>query len=188
MISTFSEDIAPTLSEQDFLRSQLVVTEIDYRAAILLLVDAAQGDTSSSRAAAQVILSLYNGYEYHVDLTDLGALDYKALQAALIAIRGRIFVAVEPQELIDNGREIFERLAQQWPDLHVNSRNPHVVGFRLRKEFTESAIKEAIRSLKRSKKRVTKVEVSRLVGISREHVSKCYGHLFPSKKSAASPA
>jgi hypothetical protein len=174
-------DIVAAIKEQEFLHSQLSVTEIDYRAAVLLLVGVAQNDTSNARVAAQVLLSLYNGYEYHVDLTDLGLLDYKILQAALIAIRGRIFVSVEPHEIIEDGQAIFKRLAQQWTTLHVDNRNPHVVGFRLRKEVTESAIKEAIQSLKKTGKKVTKVEVARLVGISREHVSKSYGYLFPKK-------
>lgn len=49
---------------------------------------------------------------------------------------------------------------------------------RHRREQSESAIKEAIYSLKRMKKKVTKVEVSRMTGISREHITRHYGHLF----------
>lgn len=49
---------------------------------------------------------------------------------------------------------------------------------RHRREQSESAIKEAIYSLKRMKKKVTKVEVSRMTGISREHVTRYYGYLF----------
>lgn len=175
------DEIVASIKEQEFLQSHLSVTEIDYRDAVLLLLSVAQNDTSNARVAAQVLLSLYNGYEYHVDLTDLGLLDYKILQAALIAIRGRIFVSIEPHQIIEDGQAIFKRLAQQWTTLHVDSRNPHIVGFRLRREVTESAIKEAIQSLKKLDKRVTKVEVARLVGITREHVTKSYGHLFPKK-------
>ena len=47
-----------------------------------------------------------------------------------------------------------------------------------RREKSESAIKEAIYSLKRMKKKVTKVEVSRMTGISREHITRHYGYLF----------
>lgn len=49
---------------------------------------------------------------------------------------------------------------------------------RHRREQSESAIKEAIYSLKRMKKKVTKVEVARMTGISREHITRDYGHLF----------
>ncbi|CDL86683.1 DNA adenine methylase [Xenorhabdus cabanillasii] len=49
---------------------------------------------------------------------------------------------------------------------------------RHRREQSESVIKEAIYSLKRMKKKVTKVGVSRMTGISREHITRHYGHLF----------
>lgn len=100
----------------------LSVTEIDYRDSVQQLLAVALTDTSSARAAAQILLSLYNGNEYHVDLSDLGILDYTNLQAALIAIRGRIFVSKEPHELIENGCNLFATLAEVWSHLHVKKR------------------------------------------------------------------
>lgn len=116
------ESVIAAIQEESFLHSQLSVTESDYRDAVLRLVTVAQTDTSNARAAAQVLLSLYNGYEYHVDLTDLGVLDYINLQAALIAIRGRIFVSKEPHEVIENGTRIFAVLVDEWSNLHVSNR------------------------------------------------------------------
>lgn len=116
------ESVIAAMQEDSFLHSQLSVAETDYRDAVLLLVSVAQTDTSNARAAAQVLLSLYNGYEYHVDLTDLGVLDYINLQAALIAIRGRIFVSKEPHDVIENGKKIFAVLADEWAHLHVSKR------------------------------------------------------------------
>lgn len=49
---------------------------------------------------------------------------------------------------------------------------------RQRKEQSETAISEAIYSLKRMKKKVTKVSVARMTGISREHIGRYYAHLF----------
>lgn len=49
---------------------------------------------------------------------------------------------------------------------------------RYRREQSESAIREAISSLRRMKQRVTQVEVARMTGISREHLSRYYRHLF----------
>ncbi len=49
---------------------------------------------------------------------------------------------------------------------------------RQRKEQSEIAIKEAIYSLKRMKKKVTKVAVARMTGISREHITRYYSDLF----------
>lgn len=110
------------LQEEQFLRSQLSVTEVDYEEAVLILVDIAQTDTGGAMVAAQVLLSLYNGSNWHVDLTDLAGLDYKILSAALIAIRGRIFVAEEPHNVIANGKQIFSNLEKQWQHLHVKNR------------------------------------------------------------------
>lgn len=49
---------------------------------------------------------------------------------------------------------------------------------RQRREQSEVAIKEAIYSLKRMKKKVSKVAVSRMTGISREHITRYYASLF----------
>lgn len=49
---------------------------------------------------------------------------------------------------------------------------------RHRREQSEKAITEAIRSLKRMKKKVTKVAVARMTGISREHITRYYADLF----------
>jgi DNA adenine methylase len=49
---------------------------------------------------------------------------------------------------------------------------------RLRVAESESQIKEALRSLKRMKRRVTKTEVTRMTGISRGHLSRRYDYLF----------
>lgn len=49
---------------------------------------------------------------------------------------------------------------------------------RHRKEQSTEAIKEAIYSLKRMKKKVTKVAVARMTGISREHITRYYSELF----------
>jgi GAF domain-containing protein len=117
-----AERIAQAMQEEAFLRSQVAVTHKDYGDAVAHLVGLAQRDTSGSRAAAQVLLSLYNGYNWHVDLVDLGVLDYQYLQSALIAIRGRMTVHEEPHNMIDNGRDIFLALEKDWQHLHVTQR------------------------------------------------------------------
>lgn len=114
--------IQERLKEDEFKRSQLIVTERDYQEAVNLLVKVANTDTSNAMVAAQVLLSLYNGYNWHVDLCDLGYLDYDNLQAALICIRGRILLSIEPHEVIDNGKQIFSELENEWQHLHVRNR------------------------------------------------------------------
>lgn len=49
---------------------------------------------------------------------------------------------------------------------------------RHRTDQSKEAITKAINSLKRMKKRVTKVEVARMTGISREHITRYYSDLF----------
>lgn len=107
------------LVEEEFLRSQLSVTEADYRDSVSALVNLARGDTSGSRAAAQVLLSLYNGNAWHADLTDLCVLDLQNLQHALIAIRGRVVLGKEPQSLLESGSRVFEELCELWKPLNT---------------------------------------------------------------------
>lgn len=64
----------------------------------------AQGDTSGSRAAAQVLLSTYNGNNFHMNLTDLCVLDLKYVEQALIVLRGRVMLCIEPQQMIEDGK------------------------------------------------------------------------------------
>lgn len=121
-MNNFPDSLIASIREVEILRSQLTVTVADYKDAVMRLVAVAQADTSNALPAAQVLLGLYNGYEYHVDLNDLGILDYVNLKAALIAIRGRIFCSIEPHETIDNGESVFKDLSEQWSHLHVSKR------------------------------------------------------------------
>lgn len=110
------------MQEEEFLRSQLVVTHADYSNAVERLVGLAQQDTSGSLAAAQVLLSLYNGNNWHMNLTDLCLLDYQYLLSALVAIRGRTTLSEEPHNMINDGASIFSALEEQWQHLHTNRR------------------------------------------------------------------
>lgn len=114
--------IAEHLQEQEFLRKRLTVTRADYSEAVESLLSIADGDTSGSRAAAQVLLSTYNGYNYHMDLTDLCVLDLKYIESALVVMRGRTLLSIEPHSVIANGSERFLALEDSWPGLHVHRR------------------------------------------------------------------
>lgn len=116
------ESVLNSLQENEFLRSQLAVTLADYRAAVERLVSFAYGDTGAASAAAQVLLSLYNGRNYQLDISELGNLDYKNTNAALIAIRGWLFTHEYPHKVIENGQEIFDELEQEWKNMHVINR------------------------------------------------------------------
>ncbi len=111
------------MEETEFLRQKLTVTERDYSEAVSSLIDLAMDDTSASRAAAQILLSTYNGNSYHMDLTDLCVLDLKYVEQALIVLRGRVMLSKEPQEMIDYGQTKFSELERQWEHLYVKNRH-----------------------------------------------------------------
>lgn len=94
----------------------------EYEEAVRLLTSLAQTDTSGGRAAAQVVLSAYNGDEWQLDVTELSLLDGKYYQAALSVIRGRKELMIEPHNLIPNGRQIFHRIWNQWRRYHISNR------------------------------------------------------------------
>ena len=98
------------------------VTPAQYGRAVAELVKLARQDTGGSRVAAQVLLSAYNGYDFQLDITDLGNLDLGNYRLALTVIRGRRECGREPHELIENGGRIFEDLYRRWSRLHVKER------------------------------------------------------------------
>ena len=118
-----NERILARMQETEFLRQKLTVTERDYSDAVSSLLNVAQGDNSGSRAAAQVLLSTYNGSNFHMDLTDLCVLDLKYVEQALIVLRGRVMLCIEPHQMIDNGKTKFSRLEKQWEHLYVKNRH-----------------------------------------------------------------
>ena len=117
------ERIAARLREEEFLRQRLTVTTGDYKNAVESLLKLAMGDTSGSRAAAQVLLSTYNGYNYHMDLTDLCVLDLEYIEQALIVMRGRSLLCAEPHSVIPEGSRRFLALEENWPGLHNSVRH-----------------------------------------------------------------
>jgi len=110
------------LTKNEALRNQLEVTTESYRDAIVYLASHAQQDTSGGRAAAQVLLSLYNGLNWHMDLTDLCSMDLQLFEQSLIAIRGRVMLNEEPHREIDNGDQVFNDIQQRWHHLHTSRR------------------------------------------------------------------
>lgn len=104
--------ITERLHDEAFLRSRLAVSLADYVDAVESLVPVALGDTGGSRAAAQLLLSIYNGYNYHMDLADLCVLDLPLLEKAFIPLRGRAILAMEPHSIIENGTMRFIELEE----------------------------------------------------------------------------
>jgi len=97
-------------------------TQQEYKSAITRLVSLSNMRCGASRVAAQILLGLYDGDQWHVDLIGLVLLDRNNYQAALTAIQGRIELGIEPHEVIDDGRAIFNRLQIDWYQLNVKNR------------------------------------------------------------------
>jgi hypothetical protein len=103
------------------LPRSLNVPSDDYERAVLKLLPIAQGDTGGAEPAARVLLSAYNGYNFNLSIPDLSLLDPGNLTAAMTVILGRAGTSsTEPHTVIDNGSEIFQRLATQWQHLNIN--------------------------------------------------------------------
>ena len=77
---------------------------------------------SGAYAAAQVLLSTYNSYNYHMALVDLCNLDEQGYEAAMAVIRGRVEQFREPYLMIKNGQELFDRLEERWASLQTRHR------------------------------------------------------------------
>jgi hypothetical protein len=100
------------------------ITIEQYTAAIQkLLTMSLEHGGSGARACAQVLLSAYNGSEWQLDVTDLCALDQNFYPAAITVIRGRVELREEPQELVDDGNNLFKELWKQWDRFHVANRH-----------------------------------------------------------------
>ena len=111
-----------TLAKEDNSQQNLRVTPEEYGAAVNTLAKIALTETSGGRAAAQVLLSAWNGYVWQLDIPDLCYLDYGLLEQALIVIRGRVMLMKEPQEVIPEGNAVMKRIAVQWRHLNVERR------------------------------------------------------------------
>lgn len=83
-----------------------------------------QSGTAGGQAAAQVLLSTYNGFGFHLDpcaILRLSADSHRA--AVLTVINQRILLYIEPQDVIPDGNRRFGELYERWqPDLHIGNR------------------------------------------------------------------
>jgi hypothetical protein len=83
-------------------------------AALLRLLPVAQSDTGQSKRIARFVLGLYNGRRFPFDLSDLRGIDYELHDDCLAVLRMDHVLEQEVHLYFENGREIFERLAQDW--------------------------------------------------------------------------
>jgi len=89
-----------------------------YAAAVSKLASLAVTDSAGGVAAAEVLLSLRNGYAWPASLTSLRSLDHHNLDAAVKAIRYSAQNNTDPRTVIENGDDIFDRIALTHPTLY----------------------------------------------------------------------
>ena len=119
-----SQQIAALMARQQKQReTPTILSKADYLEAVLRLLTLAQTDCGGARVAAQVLLSAYNGSNWHCNLTDLCNLDTANYRAALIVIRARVELNQEPQRMIDDGEAVFDALEEDWQAYHVSNRH-----------------------------------------------------------------
>ena len=94
----------------------------EYSEAVIAFIRLAQQRTAGGRVAAQVLLSAYNGYDFQLNIVDLGSLAPKNYELAITIIRGRYETGLEPHALVKDGSRVFGNLWDKWRHLHVEER------------------------------------------------------------------
>ena len=92
-----------------YLRDDALVASLERLADL-----AASSDTGGAAAAAQLLLALYNGREYPMDLPELCRLDEDLFEDALKVIRLRIRNRIEPHEFFVDGGALFTFITDKW--------------------------------------------------------------------------
>lgn len=99
-----------------------MVDRRQYAEAVNAFIGLAQQTTAGGRVAAQVLLSAYNGYDFQLNIADMGSLDRGNYEVAITIIRGRYETGIEPHTLIKDGSRVFGALWEKWHHLHVEER------------------------------------------------------------------
>lgn len=94
----------------------------EYTDAVISCVKMAQTTSGGARRCAEVLLSAYNGNEFHVSIADLSGLDRNHFANVVKVIRGRIELGLEPQDVIENGEKLFMALRKAWYFLEKTER------------------------------------------------------------------
>lgn len=83
-------------------------------AALRRLLPIAMGDTGQSGRVASILLGLYNGHRFPVNLTNLRSLDDAIFEDVIAVLRMDANAYQEVHLYFENGARIFEKLADDW--------------------------------------------------------------------------
>ncbi|MAA65045.1 MAG: hypothetical protein CL581_09755 [Alteromonadaceae bacterium] len=107
------------ISEAEIICSELAVSAGDYHKAIELLWSQSAIDDAKASVASRILLGAYDPTNWGITFCDLGSLDYPLLKAALIVIRGRLVLGIEPHTVISNGPARFRQLIERSYPRHL---------------------------------------------------------------------
>lgn len=96
------------------IQARIKVDRVAGEEALRRLLPIAQGDTGQGERVARILLGLYNGYRFPLDLTNLRSLDYEILEDCLSVMRMDANTYQEVHCYFDNGSEVFEQMAKDW--------------------------------------------------------------------------
>ncbi|PKO49056.1 MAG: hypothetical protein CVU31_02645 [Betaproteobacteria bacterium HGW-Betaproteobacteria-4] len=83
-------------------------------AALRRLLPIAQRDTDQSGRVARILLGLYNGHRFPLNLTNLRSLDDAIFEDVIAVLRMDANAYQEVHLYFENGGRIFEKLADDW--------------------------------------------------------------------------
>lgn len=96
------------------IHSKIKEDRVAGEAALRRLLPIAQRITGQGGRVARILLGLYNGHRFPLDLTNLRSLDYEILEDVLAILRMDANAYQEVHRYFDNGGLIFEKLADDW--------------------------------------------------------------------------
>ena len=113
METEISTAIRGQISEAEKICSELSVTVGEYHQAIEALWTRAMAETGKHRPASLVLLGAYDPPNWAITFSDLASLDYKLLKAALVVLRGRLVLGIEPHTMMRNGSNRLRQLMEE---------------------------------------------------------------------------
>ncbi len=96
------------------MRSRIQADRVAGEAALRRLLPIAQRDTGQSKRVARILLGLYNGHRFPLDLTNLRSLDYEIVDDVLAVFRMDSCALQEVHLYFEHGGLVFEKLADDW--------------------------------------------------------------------------
>lgn len=105
---------AAYIQSQKALRAVILADRSAGEAALRRLLPIAQGASGQCERVARILLGLYNGHRFPLNLLNLRSLDHEILNDVLAVLRMDADAYQEVHQYFENGSEVFEQLAKDW--------------------------------------------------------------------------